>query len=82
MIKVSILIKKNHDSRAIKDLLQSFVTVITKGGVRVTHAILLSEEVRASCSSQRNDFMGLNWLVTGNSIVLLLVDIRMNYMAQ
>jgi len=26
--------------------------------------------------------MGLNWLVTGNSIILLLVDIRMNYMAQ
>jgi len=26
--------------------------------------------------------MGLNWLVTGNSIVLLLVDIRMNYTAQ
>jgi len=46
------------------------------------HAILLSEEVRASCLSQRNDFMGLNWLVTGNPIVLLLVDIRVNYVTR
>lgn len=59
--------KERFDARS-KGLLQSFVTVITKGGVRVTHAVLLSEEVRASCSSQRNDFMELNWLVTGNSV--------------
>jgi len=72
----------SRDQKLITVKKQSFVTVITKGGIRVMHAILLSEEVRASCSSQRNDFMGLNWLVTGNLIVLLLVDIRVNYVTR
>lgn len=45
MLKSQYLNEKERIS--IRGLLQSFVTVITKGGVRVMHAILLSEEVRA-----------------------------------
>jgi len=45
----------SRDQKLITVKKQSFVTVITEG-IRVMHVILLSEEVRASCSSQRNDF--------------------------